>query len=84
MPAMNANEAVLVARARHAAQDGRARSVRMAAGLSQHEVGGVCRVTGAAVSRWETGERLPRGDAAVRYARLLDRLGLGDTEAQAG
>jgi transcriptional regulator with XRE-family HTH domain len=81
---MHANEALLVARARRATQDGRARSVRVAAGLSQHEVGTACRVTAAAVSRWETGERLPRGDAAVRYARLLDRLGLRDTERQAG
>jgi transcriptional regulator with XRE-family HTH domain len=81
---MNANEAVLVARARRATQDGRARSVRVAAGLSQHEVGAVVRVTAAAISRWESGVRLPRGEAAVRYARFLDRLGLGDTEERAG
>jgi transcriptional regulator with XRE-family HTH domain len=80
---MNANEALLVARARRAVQDGRARSVRLAAGLSQHEIGAVVRVTAAAVSRWESGVRLPRGEAAVRYAKLLDRLGLSDTEVQA-
>jgi transcriptional regulator with XRE-family HTH domain len=80
---MNTKEALLVARARRAVQDGRARSVREAAGLSQHEVGAVVRVTAAAVSRWESGVRLPRGEAAIRYAKFLDRLGLGDTEAQA-
>lgn len=56
------------------AKDGRARDVRMTAGLSQSEVGQAVGVTAAAVSRWERGERLPRTDAAIRYARLLHAL----------
>lgn len=28
----------------------------------------------AAVSLWEAGRRMPRGDAALRYARLLTDL----------
>ena len=55
-------------------KDGRARTVRTTAGLSQAEVGQTVGVTAAAVSRWERGERLPQSYAAMRYARLLDAL----------
>lgn len=74
---MRETDAVMLAVARQAATDGRGREVRLAAGLSQAEVGGVCGVTAQAVTRWETGERRPCGEPAIRYARLLRRLGLG-------
>ena len=51
-----------------------AKAIRQAAGLSQDALAkelGVSRIT---VLRWESGERKPRGAAAVRYARLLAEL----------
>ena len=48
-----------------------ARDLRLQAGLSQNEVGAALGVSHAAVSRWESGKRLPRGDLAERLLRLL-------------
>jgi transcriptional regulator with XRE-family HTH domain len=51
-----------------------ARSIRQAAGVTQHELAdelGIDRVT---VARWELGERTPRGELRLRYIRLLDEL----------
>lgn len=56
------------------ATPGAAKAVREAAGLSQVELAAALKVTQTAVSRWERGERIPRGQAAQDYARLLDRL----------
>lgn len=53
---------------------GDARRLRELARLSQSEVGRSVGVDASTVARWERGERLPRGEAAIRYARLLDRL----------
>jgi DNA-binding XRE family transcriptional regulator len=71
---MTTDDALLLARVRQMLQDGGARSVRERAGLSQTEVGQVVGVSGAAVSRWEQGTRLPRSETGLRYARLLDSL----------
>jgi DNA-binding transcriptional regulator YiaG len=67
-------EALLLVRARRAVEDGSARRIREAAGLSQSEVARICGVTPAAVARWEQNERRPRGAAAIVYARLLNDL----------
>lgn len=56
------------------ASPGAARAIRTSAGLSQGEVATVLSVGQVCVSRWERGERVPRGQAALDYARLLDRL----------
>lgn len=51
-----------------------ARAIRQAAGVSQQRLAdelGVGRVT---VTRWESGERRPRGPLAVAYAQLLAEL----------
>lgn len=56
------------------ATPGAARAIREAAGLSQAEQAAALNVTQTAVSRWERGERVPRGQAAQDYARLLERL----------
>lgn len=75
--AMNpVEEAVLLVAMRRATLDGTALLLRQKAGLSQDDVGHACGVTGAAVQRWETGARIPRGVAARHYARLLAELGL--------
>lgn len=56
------------------ARMGVARSVRLAAGLSLAEVAEAVGVVPVTVYRWETGERSPRGEAALRYKSLLDEL----------
>lgn len=60
---------------REAAESGEARRLRLAASLSLAEVARALGVSVPTVSRWETGERRPRGKAAIRYARLLEALG---------
>jgi transcriptional regulator with XRE-family HTH domain len=53
---------------------GAARLIRHHAGLSLREVADVVGVDTSTVWRWERDERRPRGDAALRYAALLDRM----------
>jgi transcriptional regulator with XRE-family HTH domain len=59
---------------RAACQAGAARSLRLEAGLSLAEIGDAVGVTAPTVFRWETGERRPHGQAAIRYADLLGEL----------
>lgn len=63
-----------LALARRLAADGTARQLRQAAGLSLYDVARDLGVGAGTVSRWETHQRVPRGDAAVRYAGLLAEL----------
>ena len=49
------------------------RSLRVEAGLTMSDVGRILGVSHVAVSRWETGARVPRGDMAHRYLSLLRR-----------
>lgn len=63
-----------VARGRRYAQTRLGRRVREAAGLSVAELAEAVGVDPGTVRRWETGERLPRREEAVRYGRLLDVL----------
>lgn len=65
---------VALARVRDLVTSGAARSVRVAAGLSTREVADAIGVTTVTVWRWEAGQRVPRGDAALAYLDLLDRL----------
>ena len=50
-----------------------ARDLRRQSGLTQAEVGRYLGVTAATVQRWETGQRIPRGDLGARYLDLLRR-----------
>ncbi|MBK9180969.1 MAG: helix-turn-helix transcriptional regulator [Acidimicrobiales bacterium] len=59
---------------RHATTSGQARAIRLAARLSLSEVGAACGVDTSTVHRWEHAQRLPRGDAALRYLALLRQL----------
>jgi transcriptional regulator with XRE-family HTH domain len=68
---MDIQSIALVSEARKAAMSGRASELRREAQLSQAEVARAVGVTAAAVSRWESGQRSPSGDLAVRYAELL-------------
>ena len=60
-------------RMREMVHGGQVRQVRVSAGLSLAEVGREVGVTPSTVFYWERG-RIPRGDAAVRYARLILEL----------
>jgi transcriptional regulator with XRE-family HTH domain len=62
------------ARGRRLPDPGIRRLLREQAGLSQDELAGVLGVSRPAVTRWELGQRTPRGDLAERYAAALDRL----------
>ena len=61
-------------RATMGGSSGGAAAIRQTANLSQSEVAAAVGVSRAAVSRWEAGTRMPRGEAARRYARLLEVL----------
>ncbi len=50
------------------------RLLRERARLSQAEVAAAAGVDRATVSRWESGEREPRGELLARYVAILDRL----------
>ena len=50
------------------------RSIRQRARLSQGEIAQVLGIDRASVSRWESGQRTPRGLLAENYIKLLDAL----------
>ena len=50
---------------------GEARKLRLAAGMSLENVGSDVGVTAAAVFRWESGERRPRGRNVIAYHQCL-------------
>jgi transcriptional regulator with XRE-family HTH domain len=50
------------------------RAIRRAAGCTQCEVAAALNVNRVTVARWESGERVPRGELRDRYAELLDGL----------
>lgn len=68
---MTRNAMALVVEGRAAAQSGRGEWLRETAGLSRAELAAIVGVSAAAVSRWEAGERCPRGHNAAAYARAL-------------
>jgi DNA-binding transcriptional regulator YiaG len=67
----------LIVEARELLESGRAIEIRKAARLSQAEVAACCDVDPAAISRWESQQRRPRGAAAKRFARLMRTLDRG-------
>ena len=55
------------------------RAIRLGARLSQQDIADAMNdagvgITRATVSRWETGDRRPRGEALVRYTEILRSL----------
>ena len=50
------------------------RVLRQRAGLSQQEIADSLGVNRVSVTRYENGQRTPRGQLGVDYAQLLDRL----------
>jgi DNA-binding transcriptional regulator YiaG len=71
---MRLDDLTSISEARGLLESGRAVEIRKAARLSQGEVAAFCGVDPAAVSRWESGQRSPRGAAAIRFARLMRAL----------
>jgi DNA-binding transcriptional regulator YiaG len=68
------NDVVRLARVRELVESGRARKIRRRRQISQGEFARALDVSPSQLSRWEAGERLPRGDAALRYLDLLEQL----------
>jgi len=60
-----------VVEGRSAVRSGHLREIREQLQLSQRELARVLGADESTVSRWETGDRLPREDAADRIGRLL-------------
>lgn len=53
---------------------GVARQIRIEAGLSQAELANAVGVHKMTVHKWEHKKQRPRGEAALRYAEILDEL----------
>lgn len=68
-------------RLRQRTTSGEARRIRQLARLSLDDVATDIGTDASSISRWERAESLPRGEAAIRYARLLDRLDAANTAA---
>lgn len=69
-----------IAQVRAKALDGTARRIRTQAGISLREAAGAIRTAPSTLQRWETGECIPRKDAALAWAELLDTLTADDRQ----
>jgi len=65
---------VQLAAVREWVRTGRCRQIREHANVSQGEVARAVGVEPATVCRWEAGQRMPQGDAAIRYLEVLEAL----------
>jgi len=71
---MNQRELQRLVAVRAACASGEARARRLGARLTQGELASTLGVAQSTVALWESGHRTPRGEAALRYADLLDTL----------
>ncbi|MFE5868885.1 helix-turn-helix domain-containing protein [Streptomyces roseifaciens] len=71
---MNPAEISRLSRVRADALSGQARQIRLNTRVSLSELAGLCGVDPSTVWRWEQGIRVPRGEAALRYAQALEVL----------
>lgn len=71
---MDDDDLLRVALARAFLRTGSARSVRRASGLSLREMAAALGVQPSTVMRWESQQRVPKPEAALRYKALLDKL----------
>jgi DNA-binding transcriptional regulator YiaG len=55
-------------------ESGAARAIRESAGLSLSEAAAGSSVNRITIHRWETNQRRPHGEAALRYLKLLEEL----------
>ena len=68
---LTARDVIELTKARRLLRNGQAQRIRVDAGLSQIEIARSIGVSAGTVSRWESGDRRPVGDAALAYARVL-------------
>ena len=68
---------------RQRARDGTARAIRQRAGVTLAEMARTVGVTESTMSRWESGQRNPRGEAALRWMEALAELERATTGAAA-
>lgn len=67
------NEDLLrIAQLRESCSSGEVRAWRVRSRLSQAELAQLLGVSSPAVSRWETGQRTPRGAVALKLASIMD------------
>jgi DNA-binding transcriptional regulator YiaG len=78
---MKATQAERLQALRELTTSGKAREIREAARLTESEIARSVGAHYSSVSRWESGERMPRGQVAFRYAALLERLAKAKAEA---
>lgn len=71
---MNTQPILRLATARRLSSSGEGRTLRTQAGLTLQEVATSVGVAISTLSRWENGQRSPRGEAAARWAQLLTDL----------
>ncbi len=71
---MTADDTIALAEARVRVANGDLESIRRRVHLSQESIARAVGVSRTSVLRWETGSRVPSGEAAVRLARLLRDL----------
>lgn len=71
---MTPQEVVQLMVARRHSTEGTGRAIRIASGLSMREIADAIGATESRLSRWETGNARPTGEAAARWAQLLDEL----------
>lgn len=57
--------------ARAACTDGRAKALRLRAGLSFRELGQAGNLNPSTIAKWEAGSRVPHGDIGIRYGQTL-------------
>ena len=67
-------DVVRLAQVRAMLQSGKAKTIRETARLSLTEVADAVGVAVSTLWRWENNERLPKGEAAIRYFDVLDEL----------
>ena len=65
---------LLLAKTRTRVADGSAKALRQRYGLSLTEIAEGLSISPTTVWRYERGDRVPRGDVAVRYGQLLSDL----------
>ena len=68
---MQTEDMMLLSRTRDMVASGKARELRLAAGLSLGDVAQTAGLSTSAVWRFENGQRVPRGAGAIRYGRVL-------------
>ncbi len=71
---MSPRHTVLLATARTYSATGQGRSIRIRARLSQRDIARAIGSTEPVICRWETGQRMPSGEAAVKWAELLNQI----------